>query len=147
MDGTSNRISIQKIQKFLIDKIQSVYQSQGVKIADKHMEIIVKQMTSKVIIQDQGESKLIAGDLIEINKIEKINKKLSKKAKYEPILLGISKLSLSNQSFISEASFQETTRILTKSAIEGKIDWLYGLKENIVIGNLIPVGTGYKNKL
>lgn len=144
---TSTRISVQKIQKFLIDKIQSVYESQGVKISDKHMEIIVKQMTSKVIVQEQGDSNIIPGELIELNKVEKINQKLSSKVKYEPILLGISKLSLSNQSFISEASFQETTRILTKSAIEGKIDWLYGLKENIVIGNLIPVGTGYKKLL
>nr|YP_009144882.1 RNA polymerase beta'' subunit [Euglenaria anabaena]AKJ83329.1 RNA polymerase beta'' subunit [Euglenaria anabaena] len=144
---TTSRLSIQKIQKFLINKIQSVYESQGVKVSDKHMEIIIKQMTSKVIIKEQGDSTLLTGELIELNKIEKINENLKGKAKYEPIILGISKLSLSSQSFISEASFQETTRILTKSAIEGRIDWLYGLKENIVIGNLIPVGTGYKNQL
>jgi DNA-directed RNA polymerase subunit beta' len=138
------RKSLEKIQLFLIKKIQSVYEAQGVKISDKHMEIIVKQMTSKVIITEQGESKIIVGETIELNKIEKINKNLRIKAQYEPILLGITKISLSNQSFISEASFQETTKILTKSAIQGKIDWLYGIKENLILGNLIPVGTGYK---
>jgi hypothetical protein len=140
----STRKSIQKIQNFIIKKIQNVYISQGVEIANKHMEIIIKEMTSRVIIQETGDSKLISGEIIELNKIEKINKHLINKANYEPILLGISKLSLSNQSFIAEASFQETTKMLTKAAIEGKIDWLYGLKENLVLGNLIPVGTGYK---
>lgn len=143
----ATRKSIEKLQNYLINKIQLVYQSQGVKISNKHMEIIVKQMTSKVIIYDQGESSLIAGEIVEINKIEKINEKLLIKIKYEPILLGISKLSLSNQSFISEASFQETTKILTRSAIEGKIDWLYGLKENLILGNIIPAGTGYKRRI
>ena len=138
------RKSIKKMQKFLIKKVQSVYEKQGVTISDKHMEIIIKQMTSKVIVIKPGDSKLIPGEIIEINRIEKLNEKLEIKAIYEPLIIGISKFSLSNQSFISEASFQETTRILTKSAIEGKIDWLYGLKENIVLGNLIPAGTGYK---
>lgn len=142
----ATRKSIQKIQNFIIKKIQNVYISQGVEIANKHMEIIVKEMTSRVIIREKGDSKLISGEIIELNRIEKINKYLINKAKYEPILLGISKLSLSNQSFIAEASFQETTRMLTKAAIEGKIDWLYGLKENLVLGNLIPVGTGYKKQ-
>ena len=140
----ATRKSIKKIQKFLINKIQSVYEKQGVRISDKHMEIIVKQMTSKAIINKPGDSNFITGETVEINRIEKLNSKLKNKANYEPILIGISKFSLSNQSFISEASFQETTRILTRSAIEGKIDWLYGLKENVVLGNLIPAGTGYK---
>nr|YP_010700493.1 RNA polymerase subunit beta' [Strombomonas costata]WCH63639.1 RNA polymerase subunit beta' [Strombomonas costata] len=138
------RKSIDRIQKLLVEKIQSVYKTQGVNICDKHMEIIIKQMTSKVIILEAGDSNLINGETIEINKIEKINYKLETKVKYEPIIIGISKISLSNQSFISEASFQETTSVLTKSAIEGKIDWLCGLKENLILGNLIPVGTGYK---
>nr|AEW13011.1 RNA polymerase beta '' subunit [Strombomonas acuminata] len=138
------RKSIDKIQKLLVERIQSVYQAQGVNICDKHMEIIIKQMTSKVIILESGDSNLINGEIIEINKIEKINNKLEVKAKYEPIIIGISKISLSNQSFISEASFQETTNVLAKSAIEGKIDWLCGLKENLILGNLIPVGTGYE---
>lgn len=141
---SATRKSIKKIQKFLIKEVQSVYEKQGVKISDKHMDIIIKQMTSKVIINKSGESNLIAGETIELNRIEKLNKTLKNKAKYEPIIIGISKFSLSNQSFISEASFQETTRILTRSAIEGKIDWLYGLKENIILGNLIPAGTGHK---
>ena len=102
-------------------------------------------MTSRVIIREQGDSKLMTGEILELNKAEKINKNLKNKLKYEPILLGISKLSLSSQSFISEASFQETTRILCRSAIEGKIDWLFGLKENLILGNLIPSGTGYEN--
>jgi DNA-directed RNA polymerase subunit beta' len=136
--------SIEKIQTYLINKIQRVYSTQGVRIADKHMEIIVKQMTSKVLVIEHGDSQLITGEILELNKAEKTNKALKDPIQYEPILLGITKLSLSNQSFISEASFQETTRILSKSAIEGKIDWLYGLKENIILGNLIPIGTGYK---
>lgn len=140
----ATRKSIEKIQKHLIRKIQDVYGSQGVHISNKHMEIIVKQMTSKIIITNPGDSSFIIGDIIELNKIENINNKLENKIRYEPILMGITKLSLSNQSFISEASFQETTKVLTKSAIEGKIDWLYGLKENLILGNIIPVGTGYK---
>lgn len=146
--NNSNSISVIKsinyIQKYLINKIQKVYQSQGVKISDKHLEIIIKQMTSKVLIVEKGDSNLITGEVIELNRAEKINRSLKNKIIYEPILIGISKLSLTNQSFISEASFQETTRILAKSAIEGKVDWLYGLKENLVLGNLIPAGSGFK---
>lgn len=138
------RKSREKIQKYLINKIQLVYITQGVKIADKHMEIIIKQITSKSIITEKGDSRFMIGEIIDHNKIEKANKILKNKIKCEPLLLGISKLSLSNESFISEASFQETSRVLSKSAIQGKIDWLYGLKENIVLSNLIPVGTGYK---
>nr|YP_009145446.1 RNA polymerase beta'' subunit [Monomorphina parapyrum]AKL78919.1 RNA polymerase beta'' subunit [Monomorphina parapyrum] len=136
--------SIEKIQTYLINKIQRVYSAQSVKIANKHMEIVVKQMTSRVIVIDRGDSEIITGEIIELNKLEKTNKTLENQITYEPIIIGITKLSLSNQSFISEASFQETTRVLTRSAVEGKIDWLYGLKENIILGNLIPIGTGYK---
>jgi DNA-directed RNA polymerase beta' subunit len=143
-NSTAVKKSIEKIQNYLINKIQEVYSTQGVKIADKHMEIIVKQITSKVIIVEQGNSNVITGEIMELNKVEKTNKILQNKITYEPILLGITKLSLSNQSFISEACFQETTRVLTRSAIAGRIDWLYGLKENIILGNLIPIGTGYK---
>lgn len=138
------RKAVEKIQNYLVLKIQEVYLSQGVKISSKHIEIIVKQMTSKVLIYDTGESKQILGEIMELNRVEKINQKLSKKIKYEPLLLGISKLSLTNQSFISEASFQQTTKVLTKAALEGKIDWLYGLKENVILGNIIPAGTGFK---
>jgi len=144
-NAVATRKSFEKLQTILIYKIQKVYQSQGVKIADKHLEIIIKQMTSRVIVMTKGDSKLITGEIVELNKAEKINKKIKHKIKYEPILLGISKLSLSSQSFISEACFQETTRVLCRSAIEGRIDWLFGLKENLILGNLIPSGTGYEN--
>lgn len=137
------RKSITKIQRYLINKVSFVYTSQNVNISDKHLEVIIKQMTSKVLITEQGDSNIINGEIIELNRVEKINQKLLKKIEYEPLVIGITKLSLSNQSFISEASFQETTRILTKSAIEGKIDWLFGLKENIILGKLIPIGTGF----
>lgn len=143
-NNIANRKSIEKIQKLLVKKIQFVYQSQDVNISDKHIEIIVKQMTSKVIIKEEGSSNLMIGEIIDINKIEKINKNLKMLAKYEPILLGITKISLLNDSFISAACFQETTRVLTKAAIKGKIDWLTGLKENIILGNLIPIGSGFK---
>lgn len=138
------RKSLEKIQFYLIEKIQNVYASQGVKISRKHMEIIVKQMTSKVIITNPGNTSILNGEILPLNKIEEINKDKNAKVKYEPIIMGITKLSLSNQSFISEASFQETTKVLTRSAIQGKIDWLQGLKENLIMGNLIPAGTGYK---
>jgi DNA-directed RNA polymerase subunit beta' len=138
------RKTFEKIQYIIVERIQKVYKAQGVNIADKHLELIVKQMTSRVMITENEASNLMTGEIIETTKIEKINKKLKNKVKYAPILIGISKISLSNSSFLSEASFQETTRVLTKSAIEGKIDWLYGLKENVILGNLIPAGTGYK---
>nr|YP_007517066.2 RNA polymerase beta'' subunit [Euglena viridis]AEY70836.2 RNA polymerase beta'' subunit [Euglena viridis] len=141
------RKTIEKMQNYLIKKIQSVYKSQGVSISDKHMEIIVREMTSKVIIYEEGDSNFIIGEIVELNKIEKINEKLKNKIKYQPILMGISQLSLNNQSFISAASFQETTKVLTKAAVEGKVDWLYGLKENIILGNLIPTGSGYKQMI
>jgi DNA-directed RNA polymerase subunit beta' len=142
---TAVRKAFEKVQSIIINRIQTIYQSQQVNIADKHLEIIVRQMTSKAMIIGTGESNFITGEIIEVNRIEKINKKLKNKIKYEPILIGISKVSLSNPSFLSQASFQETTRVLARSAIEGKIDWLYGLKENLILGNLIPIGTGHKN--
>ena len=140
----STRKTIEKIQKIIIQKIQSVYQSQKVNISDKHLEIIVKQMTSRVLIKEEGESNVIPGEIIEINKIEKINKSINAKATYEPVILGITKSSLSQESFLSKAGFQESIKILSKSAIQGEIDWLYGMKENLIMGNLIPAGTGYR---
>jgi len=142
----ANRIAVIKIQQHLIKKIQDVYESQGISIANKHIEIIVKEMTSRSIIKEKGELKLLSGEIIELNKLEKMNEKIIKKATYEPIILGITKLGLNNQSFITAASFQETSKILTKAAIEGKIDWLNGLKGNVILGKLIPAGTGF-NKL
>lgn len=140
------RISLEKIQEYLVTKIQNVYKAQGVIISNKHIELIIKQITSKVIIKDQGQTPILPGEIIELNKIEKLNQKIEGKASYEPILQGISKLSLTSKSFISAASFQETAKILSRAAIEGKVDWLYGLKENIIFNKLIPVGTGYKIK-
>nr|YP_009541041.1 RNA polymerase beta'' subunit [Lepocinclis playfairiana]AYQ93533.1 RNA polymerase beta'' subunit [Lepocinclis playfairiana] len=138
----SNKKTIKKIQQRLIKEIQGVYNSQGVNIAEKHISIIVKQVTSKVIITNKGDSNTIEGEIIDIQKIERINQTLKVKAIYEPILIGISKTSLLSEGFISSICFQETIRTLSKSAIKGEIDWLTGLKENIVLGNLIPAGTG-----
>lgn len=138
----SVRKTFERIQLLLLRKIQSVYESQGVNISDKHFEVIIKQMTSKIIIKEQGSSLFLSGDIVDLNKIEKINKILTIKIVYEPILVGITQGALFNQSFLSQASFQNTTKILTKSAICGKVDWLLGLKENVILSNLIPAGTG-----
>jgi DNA-directed RNA polymerase subunit beta' len=139
--------ALQKTQAFLVDEVQSVYQSQGVEISDKHIEVIVRQMTSKVRIDDGGDTTMLPGELIELRQVEQVNDAMSitgaAPALYTPMLLGITKASLNTDSFISAASFQETTRVLTEAAIEGKSDWLRGLKENVIIGRLIPAGTGY----
>ena len=144
--------SFKKVQLFILDSVQSVYISQGVSIDDKHLEIIIKQMTTKIVITAEGDSPLLPGEVIDLYHIQYINKILTKENKkvayYVPLLLGITKAALNNPSFISAASFQETTRVLTKAAIEGRIDWLRGLKENIIVGHLIPAGTGslsYRN--
>lgn len=136
----------QKLQNLILKRIQNVYKSQNVQIAEKHFEIVINEMTSKVIITKSTYPTFIAGEVIENKKIQKLNKAIKNKIKYEPIILGISALSLTKNSFVSSACFQETTRILTKAAIAGKIDWLKGLKENIIMGNLIPIGTGYIKK-
>lgn len=137
------RESLEDIQLFLVKEIQSVYKSQGVSISDKHIEVIVRQMTSKVVIEDGGDTTLLPGELIDLHRIESLNKNVFIHAEYSPVVLGITKASLNTESFISAASFQETTRVLTKAAIEGKTDWLKGLKENVIIGRLIPAGTGF----
>ncbi|MFO8041526.1 MAG: DNA-directed RNA polymerase subunit beta'', partial [Sodalinema sp.] len=135
------------VQTFLVNEVQSVYQSQGVDISDKHIEVIVRQMTSKVKIDDGGDTTMLPGELIELRQVEQVNEAMSitggAPAQYTPMLLGITKASLNTDSFISAASFQETTRVLTEAAIEGKSDWLRGLKENVIIGRLIPAGTGF----
>jgi DNA-directed RNA polymerase subunit beta' len=139
--------SLQQVQTFLVNEVQSVYQSQGVDISDKHIEVIVRQMTSKARIEDGGDTTMLPGELMEIYQIEQVNEAMSitggAPAQYIPVLLGITKASLNTDSFISAASFQETTRVLTEAAIEGKSDWLRGLKENVIIGRLIPAGTGF----
>ena len=135
-------------QQYLVDEVQRVYRSQGVEIADKHVEVIVRQMIKKVKVVDSGTTKLLPGELVELKTVEAENAKINEeeggiKATYEALLLGITKASLNTESFISAASFQETTRILTEAAVEGKKDMLRGLKENVIIGRLIPAGTGY----
>ncbi len=134
-------------QTFLVGEVQSVYQSQGVDISDKHIEVVVRQMTSKARIDDGGDTTMLPGELVELYQIEQVNEAMSitggAPAQYTPVLLGITKASLNTDSFISAASFQETTRVLTEAAIEGKSDWLRGLKENVIIGRLIPAGTGF----
>jgi len=135
------------VQQYLVDEVQRVYRSQGVDIADKHIEVIVRQMTRKVKIDDAGDTQLLPGELAEAHSVQTENEKAQADglnvATCSPVLLGITKASLNTESFISAASFQETTRILTEVAIEGKKDLLRGLKENVIIGRLIPAGTGY----
>lgn len=134
-------------QQYLVDEVQRVYRSQGVEIADKHIEIIVRQMTKKVKVIDAGDTNLLPGELIEMQTFEKENRLAEDAGKApatcEYMLLGITKASLNTESFISAASFQETTRILTEAAVDGKKDLLRGLKENVIIGRLIPAGTGF----
>ncbi len=139
--------AISKLQFRLVREVQNVYKSQGVTIDDKHIEVIVRQMTSKVRIEDAGDTTLLPGELIELRQVEQVNSAMAitggAPSEFTPVLLGITKASLNTDSFISAASFQETTRVLTEAAIEGKSDWLRGLKENVIIGRLIPAGTGF----
>ncbi len=158
MDGSSNphdilRVLGQKeLAKYLVDEVQEVYRLQGVKINDKHIETIVRQMLRRVRIKEVGDTNLLIDDQLERYVFEEENEKALSKggrpALAEPLLLGITKASLSTESFISAASFQETTKVLTQAAIEGKVDYLRGLKENVIMGRLIPAGTGlarYRN--
>ena len=139
--------SFKHLQLFLVNEVQRTYLSQGVQIADKHIEIIVKQMTSKVRVSFSGDTTLLPGEVLDINQAEMVTKAALSTSEepplYRPMLLGLTKASLNSDSFISAASFQETTRVLTEAAIEGKKDWLNGLKENVIIGRLIPAGTGF----
>ncbi|MDX2241162.1 MAG: DNA-directed RNA polymerase subunit beta' [Leptolyngbyaceae cyanobacterium bins.302] len=140
-------VSLREVQMFLVNEVQSVYQSQGIDISDKHIEVVVRQMTSKARVDDGGDTTMLPGELVELYQVEQVNEAMSitggAPAEYTPVLLGITKASLNTDSFISAASFQETTRVLTEAAIEGKSDWLRGLKENVIIGRLIPAGTGF----
>nr|YP_009512265.1 RNA polymerase beta' subunit [Stylosanthes scabra]AXJ91685.1 RNA polymerase beta' subunit [Stylosanthes scabra] len=129
----------------LVNKIQRVYRSQGVHIHNRHIEIIVRQITSKVLVSEDGMSNVFSpSELIGLLRAERAGRALEEVICYRALLLGITKTSLNTQSFISEASFQETTRVLAKAALRGRIDWLKGLKENVVLGGMIPVGTGFK---
>nr|YP_009245845.1 RNA polymerase beta' subunit [Bouteloua gracilis]AMB35742.1 RNA polymerase beta' subunit [Bouteloua gracilis] len=129
----------------LVNKIQKVYRSQGVQIHNKHIEIIIRQVTSKVRVSEDGMSNVfLPGELIGLLRAERAGRALNESIYYQAILLGITRASLNTQSFISEASFQETARVLAKAALRGRIDWLKGLKENVVLGGIIPVGTGFQ---
>jgi DNA-directed RNA polymerase subunit beta' len=138
---------VEPLASYLIREIQDVYRLQGVKINDKHIEVIIRQMLRKVLVEDPGDSNYLRGEQIEKSRVHDINDGLSKKDKKEikvsPVLLGITKASLATESFISAASFQETTRVLTEAAVKGTKDSLRGLKENVVVGRLIPAGTGF----
>jgi DNA-directed RNA polymerase subunit beta' len=137
---------VEALARYITDEVQDVYRLQGVKINDKHIEVIVRQMLRRVSVVDPGDATLIPGEQIERSEVLQINDELIAQGKqpavYEPVLLGITKASLSTDSFISAASFQETTRVLTEAAIMGKKDELRGLKENVIVGRLIPAGTG-----
>jgi len=138
-------MGIEPLAEYLVAEIQEVYRLQGVKINDKHIETIVRQMLQKVEITNGGDTTLLAGEQVDRIEMDEINAKLTKgqtPAEGKPILLGITKASLQTRSFISAASFQETTRVLTQAAVEGKKDTLTGLKENVIVGRLIPAGTG-----
>ncbi|MBI5893497.1 MAG: DNA-directed RNA polymerase subunit beta' [Deltaproteobacteria bacterium] len=159
MDGSANPhdilrvLGVKELAKYLVDEVQEVYRLQGVKINDKHIEVMVRQMIRRVKIKDPGDTNFLAGEHVERSIFEEGNeralaKKGGKPATAEPLLLGITKASLSTESFISAASFQETTKVLTEASISGKVDYLRGLKENVIMGRLIPAGTGfpkYKN--
>ncbi len=144
-------LGIEALAKYLTDEVQEVYRLQGVKINDKHIEVIVRQMMRKVQVTDPGASNFIAGEQVERRAVMETNRRLVAEGKppvrFEPILLGITKSSLSTDSFISAASFQETTRVITEAALAGKVDWLTGLKENVILGRLLPAGTGFAQRL
>ncbi|HEX8059015.1 MAG TPA: DNA-directed RNA polymerase subunit beta', partial [Novosphingobium sp.] len=138
-------LGVEALAEYLVAEIQEVYRLQGVKINDKHIEVIVRQMLQKVEITEGGDTTLLAGEQVDFEEMNEINGKLDegqKPAEGKPVLLGITKASLQTRSFISAASFQETTRVLTQAAVEGKRDSLIGLKENVIVGRLIPAGTG-----
>jgi len=152
MDGSSNPHDIltilgeKALAKYLVDEVQEIYRLQGVRINDKHIEVIVRQMLRRVRIKEVGDTDFLLGDGIEKWRFEEENRKVLEDggtpAVAEALLLGITKASLSTESFISAASFQETTKVLTEAAVHGKVDRLAGLKENVIMGRLIPAGTG-----
>ena len=134
------------VQQYMLDEIQAVYRLQGVTINDKHVEVIVAQMLRKVRIEKAGDTEFLEGDDVDKKKLREVNERVisegGEPATFKPLLLGITKASLTTESFLSAASFQETTKVLSKAAVEGKVDRLNGLKENLIMGNLIPAGTG-----
>jgi DNA-directed RNA polymerase subunit beta' len=137
---------VKGVQHYMIQEVQRVYRLQGVDINDKHIEVIVRQMLKKVKVEENGDTSFLPGSLVDVLEFEDMNKQMREEGKEEAtgknILLGITKASLATESFLSAASFQETTKVLTEAAIKGKMDPLIGLKENVIIGKLIPAGTG-----
>jgi DNA-directed RNA polymerase subunit beta' len=138
--------SLYRIASMFVKAIQGVYESQGIKIVDRHLEVIVRQMILKAKIEYPGSTPLVYGEYVDVQQLFILNQMLLNKNKklvyYKPTLLGLTKAALTTESFISAASFQETVRILTQAAIEGRVDWLRGLKEKVIVGGLIPSGTG-----
>jgi DNA-directed RNA polymerase subunit beta' len=138
---------VAKLADYLVREIQDVYRLQGVKINDKHIEVIIRQMLRKVEIMGSGDSRLLRGEQLDRIRVTEVNREIEARdgtpAAFEPVLLGITKASLATESFISAASFQETTRVLTEAAVRGLRDDLRGLKENVIVGRLIPAGTGF----
>jgi DNA-directed RNA polymerase subunit beta' len=138
-------LTIVQSRIYLVNKIQKIYRSQGVQIHNKHIEMVVRQITSKVLVSEDGMSNAFSpGELIGLLRAERTGRALEEVIRYRAILLGITRTSLNTPSFISEASFQETARVLAKASLRGRVDWLKGLKENVVLGRMIPVGTGFK---
>jgi DNA-directed RNA polymerase subunit beta' len=139
----------QELQEHLVNEVQEVYRLQGVTINDKHIEIIVRQMLRKVRITEPGDTQFLWGEQIDKiqfeNENERVEKMGGKPAEAQPVLLGITKASLETESFLSAASFQDTTRVLTEAATLGKVDYLRGFKENVIMGHIIPAGTGYNS--
>ena len=145
-------LGLDAVYEYIIKEIQKVYRSQSVNVNDKHIEIIARQMTRKIRVEENGDTDMLIGSLVDIVTFEEENERVRQRIeagedmlKYAegfPVLLGITKASLQTESFLSAASFQETTKVLTEAAIRGKIDNLLGLKENVIIGKLIPAGTG-----
>jgi DNA-directed RNA polymerase subunit beta' len=139
---------VRAVQDYMIQEVQRVYRLQGVEINDKHIEVIVRQMLKKIRIENNGDSELLPGTLVDTLELDDINEELAEQGKVladgKQVMLGITKASLATNSFLSAASFQETTKVLTEAAIKGKVDPLIGLKENVIIGKLIPAGTGMK---
>ncbi len=155
-EGNLNPVQIMALQgteagqKYIVEEVQDIYASQGQNIHDKHIEVIVRQMFSKMRVTESGDSNLIVGDMVDKSRLRDVNDKLVAKglrpADAEQLLMGITKISLNTDSFLAAASFQETTRVLIEAAVTGKTDFLKGLKENVIIGKLIPAGTGFKHR-
>lgn len=137
---------ITELARYIVNEVQEVYRLQGVGINDKHIEVVIRQMLRKCIVTEPGDSRFLRGDQMEVIRVLEANDKLIEEGKepikFERVLMGITKASLATESFISAASFQETTRVLTEAAVSGKMDDLNGLKENVIVGRLIPAGTG-----